>query len=93
MKKGFMYLIAIIDLHSRYVVNWSISNSMEAAWFSEVLTEAIVKYGAPEIFNTDQCSQFSSLLFTDVLKANNVRISIDEKGPALTIGGIIRKPK
>jgi putative transposase len=83
MKKGFMYMIAIIDLYSRYVVNWSISNSMDAAWCREVLTEAIEKYGAPEIFNTDQGSQFSSLLFTDVLKANNVRISMDGKGRAI----------
>lgn len=83
MKKGFMYLIAIIDLHSRYVVNWSVSNSMDAAWCSEVLTEAIEEHGTPEIFNTDQGSQFSSLLFTDVLKAYNIRISMDGKGRAI----------
>lgn len=83
MKKGFMYLIAIIDLQSRFVVNWSISNSMDAAWCSEVLTEAIDRHGAPEILNTDQGSQFSSLLFSDVLRDNNVRISMDGKGRAM----------
>lgn len=53
MRKGFMYLVAIIDLNSRYVVNWSISNTMSADWCSQVLEEAIVKHGKPEIFDTE----------------------------------------
>lgn len=83
MKQGFMYLVAIIDLFSRYVVNWSISNSMDAEWCAEVLKEAIAQHGTPEIFNTDQGSQFTSLKFTDVLKANGVAISMDGKGRAI----------
>ena len=83
MKQGFMYLIAIIDLYSRYVLNWSISNSMDATWCANVLKEAIKEHGTPEIFNTDQGSQFTSLKFTDVLKANHIRISMDGKGRAI----------
>lgn len=83
MKRGFMYLIAIIDLHSRYVVNWSISNSMDAQWCTEVLEEAIRKHGKPEIFNTDQGSQFTSILFTGALKKHGIKISMDGKGRAI----------
>jgi putative transposase len=83
MKKGFMYLTAIIDLHSRYVVSWSISNSMSAEWCAEVLKDAIDKYGKPEIFNTDQGSQFTSEVFIELLKSNNIEISMDGKGRAL----------
>ena len=60
MKKGYMYLVAIIDLHSRYVLNWSVSNSMDANWCKECLEEAIRLHGKPEIINTDQGSQFTS---------------------------------
>ncbi len=83
MKRGFLYLMAIIDLHSRYVINWSISNSMDAAWCSQVLQEAIEKHGKPEIFNTDQGSQFSSDVFTEILKNEGIQISMDGKGRAL----------
>ncbi len=83
MRKGFMYLVAIIDLNSRYVVNWSISNTMSADWCSQVLEEAIVKHGKPEIFNTDQGSQFTSDVFINVLKSNEIEISMDGKGRAL----------
>ncbi len=83
MKKGFMYLAAIIDLHSRYVVNWSISNSMSAQWCNQVLEEAINKYGKPEIFNTDQGTQFTSDIFINTLKKNEIQISMDGKGRAL----------
>jgi putative transposase len=83
MRKGFMYLAAIIDLHSRYVVNWSISNTMSAEWCSQVLKEAIAKHGKPEIFNTDQGSQFTSEVFINVLKNNEIEISMDGKGRAL----------
>jgi len=83
MAKGFMYLAAIIDLNSRYVVNWSLSNSMTAEWCSEVVTEAIKNHGVPEIFNTDQGSQFTSEIFINTLKNNAIEISMDGKGRAL----------
>ena len=83
MKKGFMYLTAIIDLHSRYVVHWSLSNSMSADWCTEVLKEAIKNSGTPEIFNTDQGSQFTSDIFINTLIDNNIKISMDGKGRAL----------
>lgn len=83
MAKGFMYLAAIIDLNSRYVVNWSLSNSMTAEWCSEVVTEAIKIHGSPEIFNTDQGTQFTSEIFINTLKDNNIKISMDGKGRAL----------
>lgn len=83
MKKGFMYLTAIIDLHSRYVIHWSLSNTMTSEWCTQVLQEAIAKHGKPEIFNTDQGSQFTSDLFINVLKNNNIKISMDGKGRAL----------
>jgi putative transposase len=83
MQKGFMYMFAIIDVYSRYVLNWSISNSMDAEWCTEVLNEAIEMHGTPEIFNTDQGSQFTSLHFTGALKSQNIRISMDGKGRAI----------
>ena len=82
MKRGFMYLMAVIDVHSRYVLNWSISNSMEATWCTQVVQQAIKKHGTPEIFNTDQGSQFTSELFTEMLLGNNIKISMDGKGRA-----------
>jgi putative transposase len=83
MEKGFMYLTAIIDLKSRFIVNWSLSNTMSSEWCVEVVKEAIQKYGAPEIFNTDQGSQFTSDIFTNTLITNNIKISMDGKGRAL----------
>jgi putative transposase len=83
MKKGFMYLIAVIDLYSRKVLNWSLSNTMSADWCADVLKETIKEHGCPMIFNTDQGSQFTSDVFTNVLKDNNIRISMDGKGRAL----------
>ncbi|MFC6268272.1 IS3 family transposase [Frigoriflavimonas asaccharolytica] len=83
MQKGFMYLIAIVDLHTRYVLNWSLSNSMTADWCAEVLEEAIKKHGKPIIFNIDQGSQFTSDVFINVLKYNEISISMDGKGRAL----------
>lgn len=83
MKKGFMYLTAIIDLHSRYVVNWSLSNTMSAEWCNEVLEEAIKKHGTPEIINTDQGSQFTSDIFINTLIKNAIQISMDGKGRAI----------
>ncbi len=83
MKQGFMYMAAIIDLKSRFLLAWSISNTMSADWCVEVLTAAIEKYGAPEIFNTDQGSQFTSEVFIDKLKAHQIQISMDGKGRAI----------
>lgn len=83
MRKGFLYLMAIIDLHSRFVVNWSLSNSLEAAWCCEVLKEAIARHGKPEIFNTDQGSQYTSEAFTEILNKKEIRISMDGKGRAI----------
>jgi putative transposase len=83
MEKGFMYLTAIIDLHSRYVIHWSLSNTMSAEWCAEVLKQAIELHGKPEIFNTDQGSQFTSEVFIKELKSNEIKISMDGKGRAL----------
>jgi putative transposase len=83
MRTGFMYLVAIIDLYSRYVVGWSLSNSMTAEWCADVLKEAISKHGKPEMFNTDQGSQFTSEVFINVLKNAEIQISMDSKGRAL----------
>lgn len=83
MKKGFMYLTAIIDLHSRFIVHWSLSNTMSAEWCAEVVKFAIEKYGKPEIFNTDQGSQFTSEVFVNQLISNEIKISMDGKGRAL----------
>lgn len=83
MFRGFMYMFAIIDIYSRKIVGWSISNTMTVEWCRDVLLETIAEYGTPEIFNTDQGSQFTSPIFTKVLKDNRVSISMDGKGRAL----------
>jgi putative transposase len=83
MAKGFMYLCAIIDLNTRFVLNWSVSNTMDAQWCAQVLQETIDKYGAPEIFNTDQGSQYTSECHVKILKDNDVQISMDGKGRAI----------
>lgn len=83
MRKGFMYLCAIIDVHTRYVVNWSISNTMTAEWCLNTMQEAIQIHCKPEIVNTDQGSQFTSNLFTDYLELNDIKISMDGKGRAI----------
>lgn len=80
MAKGFLYLTAVIDWYSRKVLSWRLSNTMDAAPCVEALQEAIARYGAPEIFNTDQGAQFTSKEFTGVLKAHDVKISMDGKG-------------
>jgi putative transposase len=82
MPKGFMYLMAIIDLHSRCVVYGSLSNTMEASWCAQTLTEAIELHGKPEIINTDQGSQFTSEEFTEVVLGNDIKLSMDGKGRA-----------
>jgi putative transposase len=80
MARGFVYLTAVVDWFSRRVLAWRLSITMEAAFCIEALEEALVKYGCPEIFNTDQGSQFTSADFTGVLIANAVAISMDGKG-------------
>lgn len=80
MRKGFLYLVAIMDWHSRKVLSWRLSNSLDAAPCVEALEEALASYGTPEIFNSDQGCQFTSEDFTDVLKDNGIKISMDGKG-------------
>ena len=84
MEKGFMYLTAIIDLYSRYVLNWSISNSMDASWVAKLMEETIEIYGEPEIINTDQGSQYTSDEFTSVVlnEKRQTKLSMDGKGRA-----------
>lgn len=83
MKQGFMYLTAIIDVYSRYVVGWSVSNTMSARWCADVLKSAIKKHGKPDILNSDQGVQYTSDIFVNTLKINNIKISMDGKGRAL----------
>lgn len=80
MAKGFVYLIAVVDWFSRRVLSWRLSITMDTAFCVEALEEALARHGKPEIFNTDQGSQFTSVAFTDVLKAAGVAISMDGKG-------------
>jgi len=79
MARGFLYLVAIIDWYSRYVLSWRLSNTLDADFCIEALEEALTK-GKPDIFNTDQDSQFTSESFTGALKQHGVRISMDGKG-------------
>ena len=83
MRKGFLYLVAIMDWFTRKVLAWRISNTLEADFCVEALNEAIHKFGPPEIMNTDQGSQFTSFVWTDRLKRIGTRISMDGKGRCL----------
>jgi putative transposase len=83
MAKGFMYLTAIIDVHSRYIVGWGLSNSLDAESSMRVLESAVATYGKPEIINSDQGCQFTCKLYVDYLKNQQIRISMDGKGRAL----------
>ena len=82
MRKGFMYLCAIIDLHTRYVVNWGISNTMTAEWCKQISQEAIEMHGKPEILNSDQGSQFTSPTHINLLESFGITPSMDGKGRA-----------
>jgi len=82
MERGYMYLVAVMDWYSRYVLSWRLSNTLEAEFCVEALQEALSR-GTPEIFNTDQGSQFTSREFTDVVQSNQVAISMDGRGRAL----------
>jgi len=80
MRRGFLYLVAVMDWVSRKVLAWRLSNTMDTEFCIEALEEALSKYGKPEIFNSDQGGQFTSPRFTRILKEAGVRISMDGKG-------------
>ena len=80
MARGFVYLVAVLDWYSRKVLSWRVSITMDVHFCIEALEEAIARYGAPEIVNTDQGSQFTSIAFTGWLKDHGIRISMDGKG-------------
>lgn len=80
MRRGFLYLVAIMDWASRKVLSWRLSNTMDADFCVAALEDALARYGKPEIFNTDQGSQFTSDEFTGALKDADIRISMDGKG-------------
>jgi putative transposase len=83
LERGFLYLCAVIDWYSRAVLAWGLSNTLEATFCVEAVGRAVDKYGVPEIFNTDQGSQFTSAEFTEPLLALGVKLSMDGKGRAL----------
>tara|TARA_B100002003_G_scaffold15362_1_gene12804 strand:- start:159 stop:893 length:735 start_codon:yes stop_codon:yes gene_type:complete len=80
VQRGFLYLVAIMDWATRHVLAWRLSNTMDAGFCVEALNDALARYGRPEIFNTDQGSQFTSIEFTGVLKDAGVAISMDGRG-------------
>ncbi len=80
MRRGFLYLIAVMDWHSRKVLSWRLSNTLDADFCTAALEEALAMYGVPVIFNTDQGCQFTSFEFTQILKDAGVKISMDGKG-------------
>jgi len=80
MAKGFLYLVAIMDWHSRRVPSWRLSNTLDTDFCLEALQGALRRFGAPEIFNTDQAAQFTSEAFTGVLKNQGIQIRMDGKG-------------
>jgi putative transposase len=82
MIRGYLYLVAVIDVFSRYVLSWELSNSLECGFCITAL-EGALKYGKPEIFNTDQGSQFTSNDYTNILKEGSIRISMDGRGRAI----------
>ena len=79
MSRGFLYLVAVIDWYSRYVLSWQLSNTLEAGFCVDALEEALKK-GRPEVFNTDQGSQFTGEAFTGLLEQHGIRVSMDGKG-------------
>lgn len=83
MKRGFMYLCAIIDLSTRFVVGWGVSNTMSAEWCVDIVEQAIKTYGKPEIINSDQGSQFTSDIYVKTLNDHEIQISMDGKGRAI----------
>ena len=83
MNRGFMYLVAVMDWHSRKILSWRISNTLDTDFCVEAVEEALSRYGVPEIFNTDQGAQFTSNEFTELLKSHKVQISMDLLIPSL----------
>jgi putative transposase len=83
MARGFLFLVAIIDLYSRRVLAWRLSNTLETTFCVDALLEALARYGRPEIFNTDQGAQFTSEEFTSVLLDDGIKISMDGRGRCL----------
>ena len=83
MRNGFMYLTAIIDVYSRYIVSWGLSNTLDAESSLQVVKDAVKAHGIPEILNSDQGSQFTCKEYINYLKDNHIRISMDGKGRAL----------
>ena len=81
--RGFLYLVAVMDWSSRAVLSWRLSNTMDVSFCVSALEEALTRFGRPEIFNTDQGSQFTSAAFTGVLASAGIRISMDGRGPYL----------
>ena len=80
MRRGFLYLVAIMDWATRKVLAWRVSNTMDVGFCVEALKEALARHGKPEIFNTDQGRQFTSFAFTGVLQAADIKISKDGRG-------------
>ena len=80
MAKGYCYLVAIMDWASRKVLSWRLSNTLDSSFCTDALEEAIIKYGCPDIFNTDQGSQYTSEAFTNILRSNGIAVSMDGKG-------------
>ena len=80
MAHGFVYLVAVMDWHSRRVLAWRLSNTLTTDFCVEAVEDALTRYGPPEIFNTDQGCQFTSAEFTALLKAQGIQISMDGKG-------------
>mgnify|MGYP001788356577 CR=1 FL=1 len=83
MQNGFMFLCAIMDWHSRMILSWRLSDRMTVRFCAQTLQNALSNYPKPDIFNSDQGSQFTSNIFTGILKSNNIRISMDGKGRAI----------
>lgn len=80
MRRGFMYLVAVMDWYSRKVLSWKVSNTLDGDFCIAAVQEAINKYGPPQIFNTDQGAQFTSRAFTELLETNGIRVSMDGRG-------------
>ena len=80
---GFMYLAAIIDWHSKAILAWKLSNTMDTSLVCDILDEAVYKYGTPEIFNSDQGSQYTSFRYTELLKKHNIEISMNGTGRSI----------
>jgi len=83
MARGFLYLTAVMDVYSRKILSWGLSNTQDAKWCKQVLEQAVRKYGKPEIINSDQGSQYTSALWIEYLEKEEIKVSMDGKGRAL----------